>query len=125
MSFLHPRMMRSLAAFFPQTCTIERALAGVDVYGADTEQWEAHATEIPCRLVIKAERNPLTEVAENPLITSVKLMLPQALDVTTRDRIVEVRGGEAVEPGPFRILQVMPRGMGPHAGLTLELEHMR
>lgn len=98
-------------------CTIQRASRHVDGYGADVATWADHATDVPCRLIMRAQRQADTVFAERPLVTAITMLFDPATDVRQGDRIRDVRqydlaaaasatdqeAATVIDRGPFRI----------------------
>lgn len=85
-SFLDSRMMESLTAnFFPQTCTIQEYVDGIDAYGSPTQTWSnlAGHVDIPCSLMLSAGKE--TKLAANEYgITTHKIALNGVYPSITR-----------------------------------------
>lgn len=113
----------SFADHLIHTCTIERATTTRDAYNHDVEAWAPQLSGLRCRLVIGTQRVAFSELAEKPVITTYKVLVPAGTAVDEGDRVVNVIVEDGtIEAGPFRIDSVLPRrGAGLHH-ITLLLE---
>ncbi len=127
---VHPRLMASLANFFPHRATVQRpAPTGHDAYGAEAGGPVAHLNGLACRYVLDAQANPLSALAEDPLILSARLIVASAADIRQGDQVVDITleaDGSLVDAGPWRVLAALPRSPGGSTlFLTLSLERAR
>jgi hypothetical protein len=109
------------------TCDIERPEVYQDSYGEDKYRWPpdipTHLSEQRCRLIIKAQRVADSALAERPVITTYKLLLPAGTDVRQGDRITNVEDEEeVVDAGPFSVDEVLKRRARAVRHITLRLE---
>ncbi|MCC6192264.1 MAG: hypothetical protein IT318_24800 [Anaerolineales bacterium] len=115
----------SLAAHLVHRCTIQRLRNPVpDGYQADQVQWADWLTDVPCRLVTKAQRVASDDRTQLAVLTSSKLLLPAGTDVAAEDcQVVNIviEGGQVLA-GPFGIAAVLPRRARTVHHVTVELE---
>ena len=84
------------------------ATAGLGEYNEDTLVFADSSTGVRCRLVTTAQRVPVSDMAEYPIVTTYKLLLPADTDVREGDRITSVVT-ERAEAGPFSVNAVRHR----------------
>ena len=128
-SLVHPRLFGRLMHFFPHTVQVRRATTSTDAYKATKETFEPLPDRVRGRYIEETKRNPLSELAEDPLITSIRLLVPGALDIQETDQIGDVREvnddgspGALVEAGPLKIIAVHQRRVRGTVFLALEME---
>jgi hypothetical protein len=97
---------------FRHRCTIQRDdNAGTDDGWGNplAPDWQDHETDVPCRVVVDAGREPVDHDRTVTLV-DMRLLLPLDTDVTERDRVSSVieRGAEYHE-GPLGIEAVLRR----------------
>lgn len=113
---------------FIHTADVHRATMTPDAYGEDVETWPptipSHLTGVRGRLVIRSEFTGDTAFAERPFVTTYRWMCGAGVDVRPGDRIAHVidEQGQSLDPGPFHILEALPRRGRTvrHQTLTLE-----
>ena len=121
----------SYAGWLAHTCTIQRVAPVTNSYGADTYYWndtdKVTSWTESCRLVVKAERVPLSELAEKPVITTYTLLLLKDTALLHDDRVYNIVDEDGVSlGGPFKIEAILPRRAKRlhHVSALLELwEH--
>lgn len=110
-------------------CIIERDRApyAPDAQRNHVADYQAIASDVPCRLVAKTQRVPDGVLAESPVITTYVLLLSARQDIHGGkvDRITHVtdHGGNLVDAGPFTVEQVLRRSGGvgaSHISISLE-----
>lgn len=91
-------------------CTIQRDAAAADSWGGTaTPDWQDSATNVPCRAVEEAGREPVDK-DRTVVILDRRLLVPLGTDVTERDRISSIteRGTDLLD-GPVNIEAVLTR----------------
>lgn len=96
---------------YPHSCIIERATSQPNAYANRAETWAPVGDRLVCRLVIRSRRTADGPFAEAPVITTYTLQASRRADLRSGDRVRDVRdaAGEAIDVGPFRVDQLLPR----------------
>lgn len=120
-----------IANTLSMTCSVERDANAVahgttDAYNSPTRDWQAHLSDVRCRLVEKAQRVMDAATGEYPIVTTYLLLLPSSADVRTEvDRITNIqRNGTLIEAGPFRITALVRRRGNSLHHLSASLERV-
>lgn len=115
-----------LDAHMIHTCTIQRPSASLDSLGDDVPAWADLAVGERCRLVIKDQRVPASEMAERPVITTYTLFVGPRAGIRQGDRVVNVVYEDGtVEAGPFRADSILPRRARSVRHVTVRLERIK
>lgn len=115
-----------IEAHFIHSCTIERATISLDDHGADVATWHAVVESVRCRLVVKDQRAGINELAERPIITTYRVLLPAYTTVQPGDRITNVYDERGViDPGPYRIETILPRRARSQRHISVLLERVK
>src|SRR5689334_13617749 len=114
-----------------QRCDTQRANTTEDSYRASRPEWRPKLNEVRCRLVVKTQNRGPDSIAEQPIVTSYLLLLPNRhngapIDVQEGDRIVNVvtQDGAVIAAGPFIVQQVLPRRARALRHISLILERV-
>jgi hypothetical protein len=109
---------------FRHRCTIQRDAnaATDDGWGnPQTPDWQDNSTDVPCRVVVDAGREPV-DSDRTVVLVDMRLLVPLDTDVTEDDRISEIqeRGADYVD-GPLGVEAVLRR----RTHLELALRRLR
>jgi hypothetical protein len=112
-------------AHFIHRCEIQRGVSQKDPYHNDAPPvWSTLASDVPCRLVLKAQRIFSTDTAQQVEITKYLLLLPAGTDITEDDRVVSLVDETGATDGPFGVLSVLPRRARAVRHISVELERI-
>lgn len=118
----------SLAKHLYHRCTIQRAgdkkvpTFTQDSFGEEQPKnvtnglWVTTQENLRCRLLRNSERRPQPTMSDQ-VETDYTLIIPAGIDVTTKDRVEEVRLEDGTVEGPFDIEAVIPRRDGKRSRL--------
>jgi hypothetical protein len=110
---------------FIHRCDIQRGVSQVDPYHNEAPPvWSALVSDVPCRLVMKAQRIFATDTAQQVEITKYLLLLPAGTDVTEDDCISELVDETGATTGTYKVLSVLPRRARSVRHISVELEYI-
>ena len=110
-------------SYFIHRCTIERpTVVQQDAYNNDVAQFAAVATDISCRLVMRAQKMVSDDRTQFVVVTSYKLFVPGNADVREGDQIASLTLEDGTEAGTFSVAAILPRRSRAVHHITLELE---
>jgi head-tail adaptor len=104
-------------------CNIQRFTSAQNEIGEPVESWNDIAASVACRYVEKEEKFA-DENTGLQMLTVYRLLLPAGTDVTTADRITNIRiENDEVLAGPFGIEEKLTRrGAKGQNHISLKLE---
>lgn len=106
------------------TCSTERPDTTEGVYGQDRHTWEAHLSNVRCRLVIKEQKRVVDTEHEGAVISTYKIMVLAGTDLKQGDRVAQVVADDGTTWGPFTISEVLPRRSRRTHHITFTLERL-
>lgn len=100
----------SIDAHLLHRCTIRRPKKAVDVYRNDTVTMEDVDTDVPCRLVIKAQNQFSSELAQFVVNSRYIVLLRPGTDIQEGDEIADLVYEDRSEVGEvFEVTGILPR----------------
>jgi hypothetical protein len=108
--------MPGLAAHFDHRCDVQRYSLAVDAYNNQARTPGPHLSDVPCRLVIKAQRGFNSLTGQWMVTTAYKLFVVHSLDVKAGDRITNL----VDETGSINAHNFEVEAALPHRGRTVQ-----
>jgi hypothetical protein len=91
-------------------CSIYRRKLVVDVYRNDGVTWECVETDVACQLVVKTQRQFVSQLAQFLTVTTYTLLLRHDADIREGDRIADlVYEDQSEVDEPFLVEAILPR----------------
>jgi hypothetical protein len=101
-----------ITAHFIHICSIQRA--GITI-----------ATDVPCRLVAKAQRILDSVTGQAPIVTSYLMLFGRNTDVKPSDKIIQVTGQDgSIDPNVYEIRARLVRNARAIHHISVQLERV-